>query len=428
MRPGFEMKLSLLLLSGILCGTLSAKERVRLAAEEVPAIKNIMVYISEEQTEVSKIMLDPGNSISANSTGSVLADAAGAAIASVIIRSLMDGDAIPPQGTPRSAPGFKETNKSLQSGALAAYMNPAMEAAFEGKSWFERIEISRPTVIVNETRLPKLLKKPQWQGKLPDAALSIKNRFMFGMDYYKLWLVTDLEIYKVRAQNKARQAPIDVKLLHQEKFVSLYDIRDHFEIPKLGSKKRNDISETEKFVINLWNKDDGKLYIDTLKQLVGENAKMIGQFLQQPPSAIASNAEGAAIMALCAIRPRAEEPEKSAGALSPEETQKAAERAAKDLEKRKQERIQDGKVMDGMNPIQRKTYMLLKEYEYARPVDIIENTPERLIARDQDKNVYYSVSGRNIKLVPQNEIDADEYMDTVLESRKYRSIRPVRLR
>ncbi len=309
-----------------------------------------------------------------------------------MLQGINEKDGFPPAGDLMQARNFQPINKSMEDGAFVQSINQVMRAPFEGKTWFEKVEIFSEDDKLSNKNLDNLLKKHGNPESPQDAMAIMRNRFIFGLDHYKLWFITDVEIYKPTAKTKAK-AKFNPKPVHQEQFVSLYDLRDHFEIQNLEIENR-DAVYGGKFTNNLWTQDNGKLYFDTVKQLAAQNARMMKQFLlDQPPFNLTIKPESTAVLALYDKPPRTG---KRRSKMSPER-------------ERRVERKNDAEAMKEMDALHRKAYMLPKKYDYVRPVSIMEKTPGTIVARDLDKNVYYSVPTKNLKLVLQSEIDPAEY-------------------
>jgi hypothetical protein len=366
---------------------------VLLSAEDASALKNVVVYISKEQTMASEIWVPPASTGVPGMPGGILVNAFGTAIGNAIVRS-MEGNnqtGFPPQGTWTPAQDFQDINKIMKDGAFVQSINQIVYKPFEEKTWFENVEISVQDDNLDQSDLNDLLEKREHPENLPDAAAILKNQFIFGLDHYKLWFITDLEIYKPKAKPKNVKSRTKHKLLHQEKFVSLYDLRDHFEIPNPESTEHKDIRAATEFANNLWTKDNGKLYFETVKQLAGENARIMKQYLiQQTPG----DGSGA-VLALYEKKP-SEKKIIRRSKMSPQQ-------------ERRVQRKEDAEVMREMDPARRKAYMLRKQFEYIRPVYVMENTPQGTIGRDMDKAVYYSVPSKNLKLIMKSELDPAEY-------------------
>jgi hypothetical protein len=447
MQSRFPMKYVLLLL-GILFGSAYADETAteplpsEPQAEGAAVIRKGMLFIplqgQEEvlrsffynpaaHTDVSNAAVNQGL-VSAQSLGyGPGIGIAGGAIAALLLTSGKEPpkySCLPPM-MPGSAPKkhFTEIYKALESGTLIQSLNAVTEASFTGKGWYDSIEISRLEGDVKKDRLIKPLQKQQWNRTLPDTAFAVKNSFVFHPDYYRLWVITELQSYEVRANS--RKGPLKVESSREDTFVSLYDLRDHFEIAlaeipehqpsrKFGKNKdvnpnrpreERDLPCCRREIAAAWSKDDGKLFFDTVLELAAQNSKMIRHFLQQAPDANSQKTESATVMALY------QKPEAPEDAEAPEK-----EISREKLEKMERARWKmDGGVMEKMNTAQRKAYMLGKEHEGACVVDLIETAPDRVMARDRDVNIYYSVPTKNISLVKESQINPDEYKHMVDE-------------
>jgi hypothetical protein len=220
-------------------------------------------------------------------------------------------------------------------------------------------------------------------------------------------------------KNPDKPAHIATRLLHREQFASFYDIRDDFEI---GEPAENDgrkthkklIAERQQAIADVWTRDNGKPYYEAITRLAAENARMLRQFLlEQPPSDPAVEAGTPIIIALH------ERPPETPGKPSWELNQKQRRAKALDDQRKRIERLKDGNLMEKMTPAQRKVHMLKKQYENACLAQAVEAGPERLIARDQEQDVYYSFPVENVKIFLQSEIDENEFSDIVREYLEY---------
>ncbi len=397
---------------------------ISISAEDAAAIKKLVIHIPWEQEKASWIM--PHAQISPIS-GNVHMDMFAAAITNLTNRdSYIKASSFPPEGkeTPvvsiNKATSFNLINKKLKQGFLQS-IQQTMEAPFKEKTWLDSFEIQVPDK--KTSFLPAWLKKQQRKGSMPDTAIVARSRFAFAPDIYRLWFLTDIEIHRVHRATSRQKRP-ETELLHLEKFASLYDLRDHFEIPT----REGEPAQQEAFL--LWKKDNGKLYFDTVSALAAENAKMLGHFLKQAPTAVQRTANNPAVMAFYETKKPEPKPEKIRKAPATRQERIAAEREARleakrlpgkiEEEKREQlkEREKDGETMEQMNALQREAYMLGKKYEYVLMTEILDNTQDRVISRDLDRNFYYSFPKKNMRLIMQNEIDEDALEQIVLEYRE----------
>jgi hypothetical protein len=419
MRSKMLAKFTMLLLAAC-CMPAMANELppASLETQDAAPAGNAAVYISQERKYVAQI---GGGYETPMPLGHDFASGAMAAalwqLGNIANRRKITG--LPPIGNEQPAPGFRSLNKIMQDGVFFRSINEIMAAPFQQGTWLNEPKITAVNTPLSEPVMQQLLRKRQKKENLPDTAVAVRSVFVFpAHDYYKLWFITDIEMYEVQAKGKSRIGPFELKRVHREKFASLYDISDHFEIPEPDPENKDWHAEDD-LLIEFWTKDDGKIYFAAASQLATQNAKMISYFLRQPPSDIARGTRNAAVMALYEIKPEAmgEQDKKT----------EDIERAAKKLEKKqRKEQLKDGKTMEKLNPVERKVYMLGKEYEYTCLVDIIEAGKDRVITRDQDRNIHYSLPGKHMKLVMQSEIDANEYTPTVLEYQEYRKHRSLK--
>ncbi|HEX5056976.1 MAG TPA: hypothetical protein VFX02_10815 [Gammaproteobacteria bacterium] len=401
MQTPLQIKWAPLLLAVVLCDAATAES---LSSKSLASLKNksVIVYMSEEQAGITRIVGTP-SSDAAPITSSTDSERLSAFLSRDIRPGSYRKDAgLPPEGSSILPSGFRKLNASMADGAFFDSITRITAAPFMKKTWFNVIEISKEVINVSKGQLRNLIKgRRKRHEPMPDSAIVVSNHFVFGDDFYKLWFITRIEIYDLMAMGAPTRPSVELKKIHLEKFVSLYDIRDHFESALAASKTGGCCPEE---VLELWKKDGGKLYFDTVSRLAAQNAEMIKRFLvDQPPSDTAPNT---AIMALYAIEKRAAERH-----VTSRQQQKAAENVT--WEQRQLEQ-HVGKLAK-MNPVQRKAYMLRKDYEYLCLVDVAETTAEHVIARDLDRDIYYSLPARNMKLIKESEVDAGEYADTVLK-------------
>jgi hypothetical protein len=389
-------------------------ESVVLTADDAAALKSIRVFISLEQkkpiqaTVPSPFILVPPDPITgAINWGAILV--AGLVSSGIHAHAHGKASGLLPEyrQKTRTAPHFRKVK--LKKGVFVQSVNQTVASPFEGETWFENVEISMMSRKMTKTIFQAQLEKLQKKGALPDAVAIMRNQFLFGPDLCKLWFTTDVEIYRIL--NSKSMGVIPMRPVYRERFISLHNLRDHFDIVE-----PEDPWDKDKYIAGFWTKDNGKLYYETVTQLASENAKIIKNFLlDQPPHTLATKKHDAAIMALYEIKPEAGEPEESKKKPTPEQERRAAIK----LERKKlKERKADGRIMEELNPVQRKVYMLGKEHEYVRLVEIIETASDRTILRDQDNGFYYSFPNKNMKLVMQNQLDANEYAQIVLEYRE----------
>jgi hypothetical protein len=178
----------------------------------------------------------------------------------------------------------------------------------------------------------------------------------------------------------------------------------------------------EKLIADASTRDNGKIYYETIARLANENARMLRKFLlEQPPSDATGKSGTPVIIALYEL-----EPEKEPAQRKLTLKQKRAEwrRKIHVQEKRRLERRKDGEVMEDMTPPQRKAHMIKRQYENVCLAYEIETSSERLVARDQEQDVYYSFPVENLKIFPQSEVDANEFSDIVREYLEYKN-RPI---
>ncbi len=435
MRSRFLAKSLMILLLACMCSAIKAEN----AEPEAPASLGTLVFITPQQTEAVQIMLpklypytltpSAGHSsygycggelprLDDTSTGlfEVLRLRGWANVMTPIV-CYRRGIDLPPVGSPASAPYFKDVNKKIKAGELHQTIFQVMRVLFQGEPGLGNVEFSNTTQEIRQSVLVALLKNRLLkQNNVPTTAIVVRNHAVFGQDFYKLWLLTDVRIYKVQTLEMMFKTEVSAETEQYSIFASFHDLRDYFEIQEPEKE-----SERNKFIIDFWTRDGGKVYFDAVSRLAGENAEMIKRImLDQPPSPLnpVESAQTAAIIAFNELE-NEPEPEKAERTRTRRGRKKHVANPEKELEKlaseKREEQIADGGRMYKMGTVRRKIYMLAKEYEYAFLASIIDSTPERIIALDSDFNVYYSLPRDKAKLIMAADMDPKEYSPIVRE-------------